>query len=495
VNESASFAPPAELLRHTGHFYIGGAWVAPASPAWFKLINPATEEIYGRLAMGGALDVDRAAESARDAWVTYSRTTPAERLKLLGRILRAYEQHQDEFAQAISLEMGAPISFARSAQAARGPAHLNALIAVLERFDFETQHGSTRLRLESVGVCGLITPWNWPINQLMVKIAPALAAGCTMIVKPSEYAPLSGLLLMQVLQEAGVPPGVVNLVNGDGPGVGAAIAAHPEIDMVSFTGSTRAGILVARAAAEGVKRVAQELGGKSPNILLDDVDLEPAVARGVAACFTNSGQSCSIPTRLLVPRALLGSAEEIARRAALTYRVGYPSDPATQLGPLVNRAQLERVQTLIASGLEEGAKLLTGGPERPPDLPRGYYVQPTVFSEVTPRMRIAREEIFGPVLSIMPYDSEAEAVQIANDTDYGLAAYVQSRDGGRARALARALRAGTVHINYPPPDYQAPFGGFKRSGNGREWGEAGLREYLETKAMVGYGQEDGDGRQ
>jgi len=341
-----------------------------------------------------------------------------------------------------------------------------------------------------VGVCGLITPWNWPINQLMVKIAPALAAGCTMIVKPSEYAPLSALLLMQVLHEAGVPPGVVNLINGDGPVVGAAIAAHPGIDMVSFTGSTRAGVLVARAAADSVKRVAQELGGKSANILLDDVDLEQAVTRGVAACFTNSGQSCSIPTRMLVPRALLGAAGDIARHAALAYRVGDPRDTATQLGPLVNRAQFERVQALIGSGLDEGASLLAGGLERPAGLERGYFVRPTVFSDVTPGLRIAREEIFGPVLSIMAYDSEAEAIEIANDTDYGLAAYVQGRELARARALARALRAGSVHLNYPPADFQAPFGGYKRSGNGREWGEAGLREFLETKSMLGYGQED-----
>jgi aldehyde dehydrogenase (NAD+) len=385
--------------------------------------------------------------------------------------------------------MGAPITFARKAQAARGPAHLEAIIAVLERFSFERAQGSTRLRLEPVGVCGLITPWNWPVNQLIVKVAPALAAGCTMILKPSEYSSSSALLLAEVLHEAQVPPGVFNLVNGAGPVVGTAIAAHPGIDMVSFTGSTGAGILVAEAAAGTVKRVAQELGGKSANILLDDVDLEDAVTRGVAACFTNSGQSCSIPTRMLVPRRLMDTAAIIAGRAAEAFRVGPPDDPDTQLGPLVNCTQFEKVQGFIRAGIEEGARLVTGGPGMPPGISRGYFVKPTVFAGVTPRMRIAREEIFGPVLSMMAYDTEEEAIEIANGTDYGLAAYVQSANIDRARAVGRALRAGTVHLNYPAVDFNAPFGGYKRSGNGREWGEAGLREYLEIKAMVGYGED------
>jgi len=342
---------------------------------------------------------------------------------------------------------------------------------------------------EAIGVCGLITPWNWPVNQIVVKIAPALAAGCTMVLKPSEYSPLSALLFAEVLDEAQVPAGVFNLVNGDGPGVGEAIASHADVDMVSFTGSTRAGVLVAQAAAPGVKRVAQELGGKSANILLDDVDLDEAVKRGVAACFTNSGQSCSIPTRMLVPRHLMNDAMQIAKRAAQSYRVGPTDDPSTQLGPLVNRNQFERVQTLIQQGIDEGARLVTGGTGLPAGIEKGYYARPTVFADVTPDMTIAREEIFGPVLSMIPYDSEDEAIAIANGTEYGLAAYVQSADLSRARKVGRALRAGAVHLNYPPADFKAPFGGYKRSGNGREWGEAGLREYLEVKALVGYGAE------
>jgi aldehyde dehydrogenase (NAD+) len=471
----------------TTRFYIDGQWVDPVDPSWFERVDPASERITGRLALGNAADVERAVSAARRAFAAWAESPVAERSALLRRIVQIYERRYEEFAQAISAEMGAPISFARSAQAARGPMHLSTLIEVLEHFDFEPRLGSTRLRFEPVGVCGLITPWNWPINQLVVKVGPALAAGCTMVVKPSEYAASSAALLMEVLHEAGVPPGVVNLVQGDGAGVGTAIAAHPQLDMVSFTGSTRAGVLVARAAADSVKRVAQELGGKSANILLDDVDLQDAVTRGVAACFTNAGQSCSIPTRMLVPRQLLGAAAGIAARAAASFRVGLPADPDTQIGPLVNRHQFERVQRLIGRGIEEGARLLAGGPGRPEGLSRGYFVRPTVFGEVTPQMTIAREEIFGPVLALMAYDDEAQAIQIANGTDYGLAAYVQSRDLQRARRIARAMRAGMVHLNYPPADLRAPFGGYKHSGNGREWGEAGLREYLEIKSMVGYG--------
>ncbi|PVX70980.1 aldehyde dehydrogenase family protein [Paraburkholderia unamae] len=471
----------------TGAFYIDGTWVAPADARWFDVIDPATEERIERLALGNAADVDRAVAAARRALPAWSATSVGERVDLLKRVVRIYERRYDAFAELMRREMGAPITFARSGQAARGPAHLNTLIEVLEHFAFEEQRGSTRVVLEPIGVCGLITPWNWPVNQIVVKIAPALAAGCTMVLKPSEYSPLSALLFAEVLHEAGLPRGVFNLVNGDGPGVGEAIASHPGIDMVSFTGSTRAGVLVAQSAAPTVKRVAQELGGKSPNILLDDVDLEEAVTRGVAACFTNSGQSCSIPTRMLVPRRLLADAEDIARLAAQAYRLGPTDDPATQLGPLVNRNQFERVQALIQKGIDEGARLVTGGAGKPAGLERGYYVKPTVFSQVTPEMTIASEEIFGPVLSMMAYDSEEEAIAIANGTEYGLAAYVQSGDIERARKVGRALRAGGVHLNYPSADFAAPFGGYKRSGNGREWGEAGLREYLETKAMVGYG--------
>lgn len=475
-------------MPHLNQFYINGQWVDPLSAAGLDLIDPATEQPFARLAMGNGADVDRAVAAARRALPQFADSTAASRIALLQRILQIYRRRFDEFAETIRREMGSPITFARNGQAVRGVAHLEAMLKVLETFTFEEQRGTTRLRLEPVGVCGLITPWNWPINQIVVKIAPALAAGCTMVIKPSEYSAPSALLFAEVLDEAGVPPGVFNLVNGDGPTVGAAIARHPHIDMVSFTGSTRAGIEVAKMAAGTVKRVAQELGGKSANILLDDVNLPEAVSRGVAACFTNSGQSCSIPTRMLVPRPWLAEAAQLAKAAAQAYRLG-PTDSAdTQLGPLVNRSQFERVQALIQSGINEGAQLVTGGIGRPAGLERGFYVKPTVFSGVTPQMTIAREEIFGPVLSIIGYDSQEEAIEIANGTDYGLAAYVQSADLDRARQVARALKAGGVHINYPPADFLAPFGGYKRSGNGREWGEAGLREYLEIKAIVGYGE-------
>ncbi|WP_342655257.1 aldehyde dehydrogenase family protein [Pseudomonas sp. F3-2] len=474
-------------MSNADRFYIDGRWVEPASPSWFDVIDPATETVVERLALGDVTDVDRAVAAARRALPEYAQTSVAERIALLQRIVSIYERRQEEFAQAMRVEMGAPITFSRKFQVPRGWLHLNQLIDVLQRFQFEETQGTTLIRHEPVGVCGLITPWNWPINQIVVKVGPALAAGCTMVLKPSEYSPLSSLLFAQVLDEAGVPPGVFNLVNGDGPGVGAALSAHPDIDMLSFTGSTRAGVLVARSAADTVKRVAQELGGKSANILLDDVDLQDAVTRGVAACFTNSGQSCSIPTRMLIPRHLMDDAIQIARAAAEGYSVGPTTDENTQLGPLVNRAQLRRVQALIQSGIDEGAQLVTGGVGLPPGIDKGYYARPTVFANVAPDMTIAQEEIFGPVLSMIAYDSEAHALAIANGTHYGLAAYVQSADQQRARQVARQLQAGSVHVNYPPADFAAPFGGVKRSGNGREWGEYGLREYLEVKSVVGYG--------
>jgi aldehyde dehydrogenase (NAD+) len=474
-------------MSHASRFYIDGRWVDPADPAWFDVIDPATETVVERLALGDARDVDRAVAAARKALPGYAATSVAERIALLERIVSIYERRQEEFAQAMRIEMGSPITFSRKFQVPRGWLHLNQMIDVLKRFKFEETMGSTLIRHEPVGVCGLITPWNWPINQIVVKVAPALAAGCTMVLKPSEYSPLSSLLFAEVLDEAGVPAGVFNLVNGDGPGVGAALSAHPDIDMLSFTGSTRAGVLVAKSAADTVKRVAQELGGKSANILLDDVNLQDAVTRGVAACFTNSGQSCSIPTRLLIPRGLMDDAIQIAKAAAEGYSVGPTIDENTQLGPLVNRAQFRRVQALIQNGIDEGAQLVTGGVGLPNGIEKGYYARPTVFAHVTPQMTIAQEEIFGPVLSMIAYDSEAEAIDIANGTPYGLAAYVQSADQQRARDVARKLQAGSVHLNYPPADFAAPFGGVKRSGNGREWGEYGLREYLEVKSMVGYG--------
>jgi len=479
----------AAALARTGQFYIDGRWVKPLQARSFELVDPATEQAIGTLALGTAADVDLAVQAARKAGTAFAETTVVQRVQLLRDIVRIYLRRSEEFAEAMRIEMGAPISFARNGQVSRGPAHLEKLIEVLQHFGFENQRGSTRERLEPIGVCGLITPWNWPINQIVVKVGPALAAGCTMVLKPSEFSALSALLFAEVLEEAGVPPGVFNLVNGDGPGVGSAIAAHPDIDMVSFTGSTQAGIQVAKTAAETVKRVAQELGGKSANLLLDDVNLEDAVTRGIAACFTNSGQSCSIPTRMLVPRSRMDEAIAIARRAAAGYATGPTTDEATQLGPVVNRRQFERVQSLIETGIREGATLVAGGPGRPNGQLVGFFVKPTVFAHVEPGMTIAREEIFGPVLCIMAYDTDDHAVSIANGTEYGLAAYVQSTDRERARRIARQLKAGGVHLNYPPTDFGAAFGGYKRSGNGREWGEAGLREYLETKSMVGYGHD------
>lgn len=475
-------------LPNLTKFYIDGAWVSPADAGSFSLIDPATENEIGQLAMGGPEDVDHAVQAARRALPDFRDTSPAERVALLRQALTLYEERTEAFAEAIRLEMGAPISFSRQGQVARGSLHINALIEVMEDFAFEKDCGSTRLQYEAVGVCGLITPWNWPINQLVVKVAPALAAGCTMVLKPSEFSAISALLFAQVLHEAGVPPGVFNLVNGDGPNVGTHLSSHPDVDMVSFTGSTRAGIRVAEAAASTVKRVAQELGGKSANILLEDADFSKAVPKGVAACFTNSGQSCSIPTRMIVPRARLEEIVELAVTSARKFRLGPTDDPNTDLGPLVNRAQFDRVRQMIQSGIDEGATLCIGGPGRPEGLERGFYIQPTIFADVTPDMTIAREEIFGPVLSILSYDDddEEEAIALANASNYGLAAYVQSSSLPRAQAVARRLVGGQVHINYPSPDFHAPFGGFRQSGNGREWGEAGLREYLEVKAMIGY---------
>lgn len=479
----------SKLFKRVDSFFIDGQWVDAIGSQKFALIDPATESHVADLSMGTSADVDRAVVAARAALPGFSATSAAERIDLLKAILSVYERRSEEFAEAMRIEMGSPITFSRTGQVSRGPAHLNELIAVLERFAFEVQRNDTRLRYEPIGVCGLITPWNWPINQIVVKIGPALAAGCTMVLKPSEYSAISTLLFAEVLEEAGVPRGVFNLVNGYGHEVGHAIASHPDIDMVSFTGSTRAGILVARAAAETVKRVAQELGGKSANILLDDADFDVAVAKGVAACFTNSGQSCSIPTRMLVPRARMDEVIAKAKVAAGAYIVGPTDDPKTQLGPLVNASQFERVQKLIQSGIDEGADLVAGGLSRPDGITRGFFVKPTVFANVTPSMTIAREEIFGPVLSIIGYDSEDEAIEIANGTRYGLAAYVQSGSKERARNVARKLAAGGVHINHPPADFGAPFGGFKQSGNGREWGEHGMLEYLEVKSMVGFGSD------
>jgi aldehyde dehydrogenase (NAD+) len=467
-------------------FYIDGKWVDPATPKTLEVINPANEEAYARISLGSKADVDKAVAAARRAFETFSRTTKEERLALLQKIFDAYQKHYAEMVETISREMGAPLGLSKAAQAATGLGHLGETMRILKDYNFAETRGSTEIVREPVGVCGLITPWNWPINQITCKVAPALAAGCTMVLKPSEVAPMSGYLFAEIMHEAGVPAGVFNLVNGDGPTVGEAMSSHPGIDMMSFTGSTRAGIAVAKAAADTVKRVSQELGGKSANIILDDADLQKAVSQGVSNCFSNSGQSCNAPTRMFVPRAKQDQAIEIAKGAAAKAKVGDPFAEGTTMGPVVSEVQFNKIQALIQKGIDEGATLVTGGVGRPEGLNRGYFVRPTVFANVTNEMTIAREEIFGPVLSILPYDTEADAIRQANDTVYGLSGYVQSGNIEHARKVASQLRTGNVHLNGAGADFKSPFGGYKQSGNGREWGEFGFEEFLEVKAVMGY---------
>ncbi|MEH2624564.1 aldehyde dehydrogenase (NAD+) [Bradyrhizobium sp. AZCC 1719] len=466
-------------------FYIDGAWVDPAAPSTLGIVNPATEEIFAQISLGSPPDVDRAAKAARRAFATYSETSVEERLSWLQKIIEGLRARLKELARMMTLEMGAPITFATERQATVALFHFEEAARVLANYKFEERMGNGIIRREPIGVCGLITPWNWPLNQVASKVAPALATGCTVVLKPSEIAPLSAMLFAEIVDAAGVPAGVFNLVNGDGPTVGEAIAAHHEIDMVSFTGSTMAGVRVAKLAAHTVKRVAQELGGKSANIILADADLKTAVIQGVHACYTNAGQNCQSPTRMLIPRAQRDAAFEAAREAVHSILLGDPLDPASTMGPLVSQAQFQKVQDLIQSGVDEGATLVAGGTGRPAEINRGYYVRPTVFGDVTPQMKIAREEIFGPVLSIMSYDSEEEAIEIANDTPFGLAGFVQSRDVNRARIVVNRIRAGRVYLNGAPFDRSLPFGGYKQSGNGREFGIFGFEEYLEVKAILG----------
>jgi aldehyde dehydrogenase (NAD+) len=473
-------------IVETRCFYIEGNWVLPITPRDHEVINPATEKPIATISLGSAADVDHAVAAATKAFESYSETTLQQRIALLQRIIEVYQSKSDVMAEVISLEMGAPLGFARAVQVGAGLGHLTQMVKVLESFKFEELRGATLLRKEPLGVCGMITPWNWPMNQIACKVAPALGAGCTMVLKPSELAPLCAHLFAQILHEAGVPPGVFNLVDGDGPTVGAAIASHPDVAMVSFTGSTRAGIAVAMAAAPTVKRVTQELGGKSAYIILDDADFEAAVKDGAQSCFRNSGQSCNAPTRMLVARAKMAEAAAIAKRIAEATKVGDPLAKETNLGPLASKAQFEKVQSLIARGIDEGAELVAGGLGRPEGIANGYFARPTVFAEVRNAMIIAREEIFGPVLCIIGYEDEEDAVRIANDTPYGLSGYVASKDIDRARRVARRMRTGNVHINGARPDFAGCFGGYKQSGNGREWGEAGLEEFLELKAVFGY---------
>jgi aldehyde dehydrogenase (NAD+) len=471
-------------MREYLKFYVDGRWVEPASPGTLDVVNPATERVAGRISLGGSQDVDLAVAAARRAFTSFSLTSKAQRLELLRRLLQEYEARFDEVAAAITEEMGAPAWLAKQAQADIGRQHLRTTIEALGDYEFASKRGSTRIVREAIGVCGFIVPWNWPINQIVCKVAPALATGCTMVLKPSEIAPFSAYLWSEIMHAAGVPAGVYNMINGDGPTVGAAIARHRDIDMVSFTGSTQAGIEVAKNAADTVKRVQQELGGKSPNLVLPDADLDKAVVACVRAVMLNSGQSCNAPTRLLVPKPRMEAAVRIARAAVATLTVGDPLHDA-QIGPVVSERHWNRIQTLIQRGIEEGATLVAGGPGKPAGLVEGYYVKPTVFAHVRNDMAIARQEIFGPVLVMIGYDDIDDAVAIANDTDYGLAAYVQSADARIAHTVAARLRAGQVIINDAPRDLMAPFGGYKQSGNGREWGDHALGEFLETKAVIG----------
>jgi len=473
-------------MKNERKFYIDGKWVEPHSKQTLEVLNPANEEVIATIVLGDQEDVNRAVAAAKRAFQTFSRTTVAERVALLEKIIAAYQKKIPEIAATVSKEMGAPLSLANQAQAPAGLGHLFYTLNALKSFEWEKDVGRSRVVHEPIGVCALITPWNWPLNQIAAKVGPAIAAGCTMVLKPTEIAPLNAILFAEVMDEAGVPPGVFNLVNGDGPGVGVALSKHPDVDMVSFTGSTRAGISVAQNAAPTVKRVTQELGGKSANIILDDADFPKVVVQGMSGCALNSGQSCNAPTRMLVPKKRMDEAAAIAKAAATAVKVGDPSKPDTGLGPVVSKAQWDKIQGLIKKGIAEGARLECGGEGLPEGLNNGYYVKPTVFSHVTNDMTIAREEIFGPVLSIIGYEDDADAIRIANDTPYGLSGYVQSANLERARNVARQIRAGNIHVNGAGVDPGSPFGGYKQSGNGREFSVWGLEEFLETKAILGY---------
>jgi aldehyde dehydrogenase (NAD+) len=467
-------------------FYIDGAWLDRSDAPRIAVTNPYSEDVFGHISAGSAADVDLAVAAARRAFETFSQTSVEDRLALLTRIRDLLEERTEAFAQAIVAEMGAPIGFARAGQVYFGIEHVRVAIEVLRDFAFESEVNGIHVRREAVGVCALITPWNWPLYQITAKVAPALAAGCTVVLKPSELSPFTALLFAQLMHDAGTPPGVFNLVQGTGDEVGAAMSAHPDVDLVSFTGSTRAGVLVAQSAAATVKRVVQELGGKSPNVFLPDADFAAAVPKGVLGAMRNCGQSCAAPTRLVVPASRLADVEALAVEAANGIVVGDPLDEASVLGPLANAAQFAKVQELIQSGIDQGAKVLCGGPGLPPGLNHGFFARPTVFSEVTTEMRIAQEEIFGPVVVIQPYQDEEDAIRIANATVYGLSSHVQSADQEAARRVARRIRAGQVHINFPAWSGYAPFGGYRQSGNGREYGVFGMEEYLEVKAILGY---------
>ena len=472
-------------MREHLKFYIGGEWIDPAEPRTIDVVNPATEEVCGRVAAGSAADVDRAVAAAKTAFRTWRKTSREERLGLLNRIVEAFQTRVGDMGQAITEEMGAPAWLAQGTQSPIGINHFKAAIGVLERYEFEEDRGTSRILKEPIGVCGFITPWNWPIHQICAKVAPALAVGCTVVLKPSEIAPFSGQIFAEILEAAGTPPGVFNLVQGEGPVVGAALAAHPGVDMVSITGSTRAGIEVSKAAAPTLKRVHQELGGKSPNIVLEDADLTPAITGSVNAVMQNSGQSCRAPTRMLAPNRLMDQVCAIAKEVAETWTPGDPTGNA-RMGPVVSEAQWNKVQGLIQKGIDEGVTVVTGGLGKPEGLESGYFVKPTILANVTNDMAVAREEIFGPVLCILGYETLDEAIEIGNDTDYGLAGYVQSRDIDKARAVGREIRAGYISLNNAGLDLNVPFGGYKQSGNGREFGDFAFSEFLELKSVLGW---------
>ncbi|MBP1881742.1 aldehyde dehydrogenase family protein [Sinorhizobium mexicanum] len=474
-------------MENAHRFYIDGKWVEPAGGTTSDLIDPATEKVYATVAMGSAEDIDRAVKAAREAFATYSRTTVEERIGLLQKIEKAFVKREREISETVTQEVGMPISVSSGFLLDWCKLHIAETIEILRRYEFSENLGTTTVYKEPIGVVGMITPWNFPIGQIFTKILPALATGCTMVLKPSQLTPLDGIIVAEILHEAGVPAGVFNLVNGDGRVVGEAISQHPDIDMVSFTGSTRAGIQIAKSAADTIKRVVNELGGKSANILLDDADFETAVENAVGNCFFLNGQACDAGTRLLVPRNRIEEATNIAVRVANGYVSGPPSDPSTTLGPVMNENQFKNVQKYIQSGIDEGAHLVAGGVGKPDGIDAGYFVKPTIFSDVTPEMTIYREEIFGPVLSISAYEDLADAARMANDTVYGLAAHVTGKDMDKVRQLSRELRAGSVYVNSPDFDPKAPFGGYRQSGNGRECGEHGFTEFLEIKAVVGHG--------
>jgi aldehyde dehydrogenase (NAD+) len=472
-------------MRDYMQFFINGEWVDPVTPRSLDVIDPSTEEVAGHISLGSDADVDKAVNAAVQAFKTWSVTSKEERLAILNNIVAEFEKRVPELGAAITEEMGAPKWLADGTQAAIGVNHFKTAVKVLETFEFEEDRGTSRVAREPIGVCGFITPWNWPIHQICAKVAPALAVGCTVVLKPSEIAPFSAQIFAEILETAGVPAGVFNMVNGLGPEVGQALAAHPKVDMVSITGSTRAGIAVAEAAAKTVKRVHQELGGKSPNIVLEDADLEAAVTGGLNGIMMNTGQSCRAPTRMLVPNKLMDEVSEIAKRVAESWTPGDPKADS-RMGPVISQPQWEKVQRLIHSGVEQGAKVVTGGEGKPEGLEKGYFVKPTVFRDVKNDMEIAREEIFGPVLSIIGYDTEDEAIEIANDTEYGLGGYVHSKDIEHARAIASRIRAGYISINNAGLDLNAPFGGYKHSGNGREFSDQAFGEFLEYKSLLGY---------